>query len=259
MTEPISYFDCNASLGAPALGGYRPCPTARDLLDELNWAGIDQALVHHALMREQSPVVGNAALAAAIAGHERLVGTWAILPPQTAELPAAEVFFADMACHNVRALWAYPEEHRYLLDRVTCGAFLDEVCERRIPLFLPRDAGGPRPPDTWNLVYRLLEHYPRLTVVIAAHGPWGEDRYFRPLLERYQRFHLDISRYELDRGLADVVRAYGPERLLFGTNYPAHSMGGARLMVAHADLTDAARRAIAGGNLSRLLAEVELG
>ncbi|MBM3189390.1 MAG: hypothetical protein FJZ90_11790 [Chloroflexi bacterium] len=258
MTDRTWYFDCNASIGAPSSGVYRPCMTAEELLAEMDWHGVDQALVYHALMREESPVVGNAVLCESIAGKERLVGAWAILPPQTGELPAGEAFFAAMAAHGVRALWAFPERHRYLLNRVTFGAFLDAVSERRIPLFLPRDSGGPWPSDTWELACRLLSEYPHLTLVMAAHGPWGEDRFFRPLLEQYPRFHLDISRYELDCGLRDLVARYGPERLLYGSNFPHHAMGGPRLMVARAEMDEGARRAIAGGNLRRLLAEVAL-
>lgn len=257
MAEP-SYFDCHASFGYPAAEVYRPCGTVEELVGELDWVGVDQALVHHVLMREQSPAIGNPVLAEAIAGRERLVGTWAILPPQTGELGDAASFFASMGAANVRALWAFPEEHRYLLGRATFGALLDQVSERRIPLFLPRNAGGPRPPDTWNLVYRLLTEYPELTLVVAGHGPWGEDRYFRPLLEAYRRFYLDISRYELDGGLRELVARYGPERLLYGSSFPHSGMGGPRMMVARAEIDEGARRAIAGDNLRRLLAEVQL-
>lgn len=258
MSESASYFDCNASFGANGAGVFKPCLSVEELLAEMDWAGVEQALVHHALMREQSPVVGNRVLAESIAGQPRLVGSWAILPPQTGELPPAKEFFQAMAQANIRALWAFPEEHRYILDRLTFGAFLDEVSERRIPLLLPREAGGPRSPDTWSLVYRLLSQYPKLTLILAGHGPWGEDRYFRPLLESYPRFYLEISRYELDCGLRELVTRYGADRLLYGSGFPRFAMGGPRLMVAQAEISAEAKRAIAGDNLRQLLAEVEL-
>ena len=256
MSADITYFDCNAAFGSPSTGVYSPCLTADELLSEMDWAGVDRALVHHSLMCEQSPVVGNAVLAESIADRPRLVGSWAILPPQTVEL--APQFFTAMDQANIRALWAFPDDHRYILGRITFGRFLDELSERRIPLFIPRDAGGPRHPDTWNLVYRLLAEYPDLTLVVAAHGSWGEDRYFRPLFERYPSFYIDISRYELDCGLRDLVAKYGAGHLLYGSNFPQHAMGGPRMMVARAEIDEEARQAIAGGNLERLLKEVEL-
>jgi predicted TIM-barrel fold metal-dependent hydrolase len=209
-------------------------------------------------MRDQSPVVGNQVLVETIAVQPRLTGTWAILPPQTGELPSAPEFLEAMSAHGIRALWAFPDDHRYLLNRTTFGSFLDQVSERRIPLFVPRHAGGPRHSDTWRLVYRLLEEYPSLRLVLAAHGPWGEDRYFRPLLERYDGFYLDVSRYELDCGLRDLVSRCGAERLLYGSHFPVHAMGGPRLMVARAEISEEARTAIAGENLERLLGEVVL-
>ena len=254
----ISYLDCNTSIGAHSVGVYQPCLTVDELLREMDWVGVDQALVHHALMGEQSPVVGNAALAEAIVDQPRLVGSWAILPPQTGELPQGRAFFSAMEAAGARALWALPRRHRYVLDRVTFGTLLDQVSERCIPLFLPRNAGGDNPGDTWELVYRLLSQYPQLTLVVTAVGPWGEDRYFRPLIETFPRFFLDTSRYELDCGLREFVAKYGPERLLYGSNFPHTGMGGSRLMLAHAGLTEEARQAIAGGNARRLLSEVEL-
>ncbi|MGM0401881.1 MAG: amidohydrolase family protein [Chloroflexota bacterium] len=258
MDDKLSYFDCNASFGSPASGTFGPCTSAKKLLEEMDWVGVENALVHHALMRGQSPAVGNDILCEAIADHPRLWGTWAILPPQTNELPTGAAFFEAMAKTEIRALWAFPQEHRYILSQRVFGTFLDEIAERRIPLFIHRDAGGSDPHDTWHLVYQLLEDYPLLTLIIAAHGPWGEDRFFRPLLEQYPSFYLDISRYELDGGLHDLVDKYGPDHLLYGSNFPDHAMGGPRMMVAHGQIDHAARRAIAGDNLRRLLEEVEL-
>jgi uncharacterized protein len=249
MGAEITYFDCDASVGVEYAGVYRQCLTVHELVAEMDWHGVDQALVYHTLMRNQSPVIGNAVLAQEIAGQPRLVGTWAILPPQTGELTPAPEFFHAMAEANVRALWAWPTDHRYMLDRVTFGGFLDEVAERRIPLFIPGD---------WDLAYRVLAQYPRLTLVVTAHGPWGNDRYFRPLMEQYPSFHIDISRYELDCGLRDLVSKYGAGRLLYGSAFPQAPMGGPRLMVAQAEIDEASRRDIAGGNLRRLLREVEL-
>ncbi|MBN1399237.1 MAG: amidohydrolase family protein [Anaerolineae bacterium] len=253
----IAYWDCNVCLGRPQTGIFRPCRNPGELLPELDWVGVEKALVRHELMSAQSPVVGNRILSELIAGHPRLLGSWAILPPQTGELDPGR-FFDAMAQAEVRALWAFPEEHRYMLNRLTFGAFLDEVSERRIPLFIPRKAGGPRPADTYYLLAELLAEYPDLLMVLAAQGAWGEDRLFRPLLERYPGFHLDISRYELEGGLAELVARYGPERLLYGSNYPQNAMGGPRLMVARAEMSDQARGSIAGGNLRRLLEGVQL-
>ena len=99
---------------------------------------------------------------------------------------------------------------------------------------------------------------PAPALVITAHGSWGEDRLFRPLMARYPHFAVDTSRYELDGGIEDVCRAYGPERLLFGSNFPETPMGGPMLTLLHAEISDDDRALIAGGNLRRILEEVRL-
>lgn len=258
MINGCYYFDCNASYGQGRTGAGSPPAGVEALLAEMDWHAVDRALVHHSLMRDHSPVVGNRMLTEGIAGQDRLVGSWAILPPQTRELAPRQAFYDAMAAANVRALWAYPDDHRYLLNRLTFGNMLDEVSERRIPLFLPRDASEVRPGGTWEMVTRLLAEYPALTLVVTNHGPWGEDRYFRPLLDAYPGFHIDISRYELDGGLVELVERYGASRLLYGSHYPLNAMGGPLLMLARAAINEEDRAAIAGGNLARLLKGAEL-
>ena len=86
----------------------------------------------------------------------------------------------------------------------------------------------------------------------------GQDRYFRPLIERYPRFYVDTTRYECDGGIAAFCRKYGPERMLFGSGFPDIPFFGGVLTLMHADIPDGAKEAIAGGNLRRLLEEVAL-
>jgi hypothetical protein len=154
-----------------------------------------------------------------------------------------------MKTHGVKALRAYPEEDRYLLNAVTFGALFEELVARRIPLFL-----GPQ----WQTVSDVLRDFPQLTLIVVDHGSWGDDRFFRPLIEQYPRLHLDTGNYQLERGLAEFVRTYGPDRLLYGSGAPNIQMGAALLTLAQADISDAAKSAIAAGNLRRLLSEVRL-
>ena len=51
----------------------RYAETARDLLKEMDFYGIDEAVVFHSRQREDSPVVGNKILFDEIEGVERLL------------------------------------------------------------------------------------------------------------------------------------------------------------------------------------------
>jgi len=245
----MEFFDCNACFGVSEIPPLRFAATAEELRDEMEFCGVGRALVWHAAMRDDCPTVGNPLLADAIRGKPNLVGTWAILPPQTGEMPAPDEFVARMRANSIRALRAFPAEHRYLLNATTFGALFDLMIQRRIPLIL-----GPE----WALVDALLRDFPKLTVIVVGHGNWGQDRFFRPLIERFPNFYIDMSRYELDNGIEEFCKRYGPDRMLFATSFPASSMGGPMLTLKHAAIPDQHKDAIASGNLDRLLKEVRL-
>jgi predicted TIM-barrel fold metal-dependent hydrolase len=65
--------------------------------------------------------------------------------------------------------------------------------------------------------------------------------------------YVEISGYQGYQAIEAVVGRFGPERLLFGTNIPTFSPGGAIAAVTYADISDDAKSLIAGGNLRRLL------
>ncbi len=244
----MRFFDCNVGFGQPPNAAATVLRTAEELVRELDFCGVAEALVHHTAIRHESAQAGNCLVVDETADHARLHPTWAILPPQTHEFGTVHEFLADMRRHGVGALRAYPAEHRYLLNGLTFGSLFEELVPRRIPLMV-----GPH----WAALTQLLADFPDLTVIIVGHGDWGDDRYFRPLVARYPRLHLDTSNYQTPDGIADFVGQYGHERLVYGSGFPPFQMGGALLTLARADISDEGKEAIAGENLRRLLREAD--
>jgi hypothetical protein len=104
-----------------------------------------------------------------------------------------------------------------------------------------------------------MAEFPALTLIVCDHGSWGCDRYFRPLLDRYERVHVDTALYFLDGGLEDLYARYGDGlRAIYGSGMPERYEGGMMMAVRHAEMPQAARAAVAGGTFSRLLEEVTL-
>lgn len=253
----MEFFDCNASYGVFSVPPYKRADSVDDLIEEMEWCGIQRALVRHAAMVDESPIVGNSLLIQQTKMYPNLEPSWTILPPQTRELGTIEQLISAMKENGVKALWAYPSEHRYLLNGTTFGELFEEMIARDIPLFVERNesSGGLQ---GWAMAESVLGDFPELTLIVVGHGSWGEDRYFRPMIEKYEGMYVDTSRYELDGGIADFCETYGPYRMLFGTNFPHTPMGGAMLTLMHADISDGAKEAIASGNLRRILSEVKL-
>jgi predicted TIM-barrel fold metal-dependent hydrolase len=249
---PLEFCDCNVAVGLPmnrADGLPDPPATGAELLPHLDRAGIRRALVWHVAQRDSSSQVGNDLLAQAIAGQERLAGCWALLPDQCGEPGDLDTFFLCARRAGGRAFRAFPEAHRFLLRREVVGDILDRLVAARLPLFLrvPGDL-------SWDRTYDLLRETPELTLVLTDMGCWGNDRLFRPLLDRYPNVYVETSGHIVDGGVEDFVSRYGASRLLFGSGFPSSYLGAMMLAVAQAEVTPEDRRAIAGGNLDRLLA-----
>jgi len=253
----MKFFDCNASFGTSMIRPIRFAETTQEILKEMDFYGISEALVYHARQRDDSPAVGNEILLKEINGLDRLHGTFAILPLQTGELGSLEAILQRMKGANVRAFRAYPAEHKYLMTRTALDPLYDLMVKRHIPLFISANesCGGI---SGWYLIENILSEAEDLTLVVTEHGSWGLDRFFRPLVERYENLYLDISRYELDGGISDFCGKYGADRLLFGTGFPKWNPGGPILTLAHADITTKEREMIASGNLESILRRVRL-
>ena len=249
----MRFFDCNTFFGSPARRLLAPAPQVDDLLKEMDFCGVERALVWHIAQHDASPLIGNDLLSDAIAPHPRLVGCWTLLPTQTHELPSPPVFFQQMQAARIAALRIFPNTHRFQANAVTLAPWLERMIARRIPLFVSVRRGM-----EWRDIYSLLAEFPNLVCVICDHGCWGMDRQFRPLLEHYPNVYVDLAQYLLDGGIETLVSDYGAERILFGSGFPESYLGGMMLALRHARIPEEAKNAIASGNLDRLLAEAIL-
>ncbi len=59
----------------------------------------------------------------------------------------------------------------------------------------------------WQGLGDLLAEVRHLKVVAIFTNVWGEDRCFRPLIERYSGLHLCTSMYMLEGGVKDFCRS----------------------------------------------------
>ena len=248
MVADLRLFDCFTLMGMAGRPPLAPAITPDDLLAEMDRCGIDEALVNSDAGQSASALVSNRQIAAACGPHERLHPVWTVLGNQTGEMDPG-VLFAEMKANGVGGLRADPDQNRFILNGITLGPLLEAMVQRRVPLFLKSD---------WRLITDVLKEFEALTVVATGLGCWGPDRYFRPLLERFDNFHIEISSYELDGGVKALVDKYGPGRILFGSGYHRRAMGGASMLLRAADIDDEAKAAIAHGNLGRLIGGMQL-
>ncbi len=248
-----TYFDVSVQMGRASVPAPGAAATAQDLTREMDRAGIDRALVWHPAQQGVYPGTGNALISRMVAGAPRLEAVWAILPPVTREV-VTPAFFDEMKAAGVRALRAFPTDHRYLFRRSAMGRFLDEVAERRIPVLLSPDFGV-----SFEAMYDILAEYPSLTAIVCDVGIWGADRKVWPLLENYPRLRVETSLVSLEAGgLESCVRRFGAGRFLYGSTFPKRYFEAPMLDLEHAALPSEDKDAIASRNLEAMLKEVML-
>jgi uncharacterized protein len=251
MTGPLRLLDATAGFGPYRTRVFRFATTAADLLEEMDFCGIDTALVYHTAQRFDLAPTGNQRLIQEIhdGTTDRLRPTWAILPTATGEQVTADELLKQMRNHNVRALRLFPNDHRYFLDALSWQDQLPIYAERHIPLFVKAGL---------NRVADLLRAFPSATIITDTQGANPLDRYAWPLLDAYPNLYYETSGYLTAGAIEAFCERFGPGRLLFSSGFPDYPSGAALLTLAGADIPVGAREAIAGGNLDRLLAEVEL-
>jgi uncharacterized protein len=242
-------LDATAGFGPYRTRVFRSARSAAELVEELEFCGIERALVCHTAQRFDHPVSGNKRLLREIEGCPSLSPTWTILPTATGEQPSPEQLLADMRTHGIKALRLFPHDHRYFLDALTWQDQLSIYAERRIPLFVK--AGLDRIAD-------LLRAFPTATVITDTQGANPLDRYAWPLLDAYPSLHYETSGYLTAGAIEACCKRFGAQRLLFSSGFPDYASGAALLTLAGADLAAADREAIAFGNMERLLDAVRL-
>ena len=84
------------------------------------------------------------------------------------------------------------------------------------------------------------------------------DRYAWPLVEKFPNLIFETSGYLVDDGIEEFCKRYSAARLIFGSGYPDNSSGAAMLALAHAEISEVERQAIAWDNLCRMLEEASL-
>ena len=251
--KELMFFDADCQIGSgPAIG---ICPGVPELIADMDYYGVERALVRHGNLNLLGALQSNLDLAEMLKADPsgRLTGVWCILPQQCDELPEPDVFFAEMKKNRIGALTLSPYEHRYVPCRLSLGRIMDAAAERKIPIQLQAFAGK------WQDLYNFLAEFPRNTYLMSnIPGKWGIDRQLRPLLENYPGFHFVLSGYWVPDGVADLVERYGSKRILYGTAYPRYSQGSGMAQLKHSGLSDAEIADVAGRNLENLLKGAQL-
>jgi len=238
----VPVFDANIRVGdTPDTPS--PCRSRAELLAEMDFHGVQRAVIYHAHTEATSPIAGNERLEQWLGDDGRLVPQWSVLP--TAEsLAQVEALYAQGRVRCVRLHDTRPAGLPF-----RCWAYaglLSWLSEAGIPAWIPL------PDADADALVTTLQAYPRLvTVLVGAH--YTHALWVRPLLRALPTAYLELSRYEPIGELEALRDEFGARRLVYGSWHTRYAMGPMLFYLHHTDLSDEELALVCAGNLERIL------
>ncbi|MBQ7395747.1 MAG: hypothetical protein IJW08_04330 [Lentisphaeria bacterium] len=246
--KELFFYDPMCSVGNDFLGK-RSSSTPGDLLAEMDFYGIDKALVQYNNLAGAGAVYANKWIADFISSDtsNRLRGVWCLLPEQCGELP--DDLFSAMSEKKICALTLDPFDHRWVAGKYSIGKIMAEAAERKIPVLMNYYN------RKWEELYRFVETFPDNRLLIHDTTRHGTDRLVRPLLEYFPNVYYMLTAYWVPEGIRDLAVLYGADRLLYASCFPTYNHGSMMFALKNSGLDMASIAKIAGVNMQNLLEE----
>ncbi len=248
----LKLIACDVLVGLPRKPYPLFRPDAADLDRELDRLEIAAAVVRHRQCVENSPHWGNQVLAREAAGRAKWIPAVCLTPDGEPDDHSLEATLARAFAQDLRIAWFSPREHMFS-PRPWCSGKLYGACsDARLPLLVDYRS------ITLDDIEEILTAYPQLRLIVTQVPRYGRHRSLYALLARHPNLHLCLSSaYSVHEGIPDLVDTFGHARFVWGTSYPEAEGGASVALLTYAPISEAARAAIAHGNIERLLAEVK--
>jgi predicted TIM-barrel fold metal-dependent hydrolase len=211
--------------------------------------GIDRFVVFSAAAAPGQVPGINDFIARTAAEHPELTG-FGTLHPDCAD-PGAEI--DRLIGMGLRGLKFHPDMQRFNIDDARMIKIY-ALAEGRLPIVFHTGDYRYEYSHPARLV-RVLDAFPRLTVVAAHFGGWSVFDLAREYLEN-RSCYFDISSsipYLGRRRAAELIRVYGAGRFLFGSDYPMWDPRRCLEDFYALDLRNDERELILHGNAERIL------
>ena len=249
------YPDKIAQKASEAIGGFYNIKMRYDgsigtLLAAGAAAGIGAHLIHSvATVPEQAAVINDFIAQTAESAPGRLVG-FATLHP---EMKNAENEVSRVIKLGLSGVKLHHDFQKYNIDAPECFKLYAAI-EGRLPLLIHTgdSRGGYSAPDR---VLPVLERFPKLDVICAHFGGYTEwDAAVKYLAGR--RVWVDTSSslsFLGKRRALELIRAFGADRVLFGTDYPMWDVAHELMMIRSLGLSETQLEKILHGNIRALI------
>ena len=220
------------------------------LLEQGEKVGIEHFIVQSVATSPSQVSSINKFIANAVAQGKGMFTGLGTLHPESESLEA-EV--EEIIALGLKGVKLHPDIQQFRIDDPRMMKIY-ELCEGKLPILLHTgdsrfDYSNP------NRVKPVLDTFKNLTVVGAHLGGWSVWDEAVKVLPAYENFYVDCSSslYTLSSEKAtELIKAYGTDRVLFGTDYPMWDTQTEKDSFMKLDLTEEEREDILYNNAARI-------
>ena len=225
--------------------------TVNSLLEIGNKAGIDRFVVQSVATTPHQVQSINEFIASEVSIFpDKLIGL-GTLHPESDDLKGDLEHIKELGLHGVKL---HADIQKFRIDDPRCLKIY-ELCETENMPVLMHTGDYRYNYSNPNRLLPVLNSFKKLTIIGAHLGGWSVWEEACEKLAGYPNFYVDSSSslYELPINTAtDIIRRYGADRVLFGSDYPVFSPDIELERFMALPLTDDERRAILSENVLKL-------
>ena len=214
-------------------------------------AGIDRFVVQSVATTPHQVASINKFIAKEVSLYQGKFIGLGTLHPDSTDLKGDVETIKELGLHGVKL---HPDIQQFKIDDYRCLKIYELCEEEKLPILMHTgdyryDYSNP------NRLMPILDIYTNLTVIGAHLGGWSIWEEASQKLKGYKNFYVDTSSslYELPREKAtEIIRAYGIDKVLFGTDFPLFSPDIELERFMALPLTDEERKKILSENTLKL-------
>ncbi|SRR5574344_221847 len=227
--------------------------TVEDLLEREMKAGVTHFLCHSVATKPEQVNSINEFISEEVKLHKGLITGFGTLHPDSEDMEGDISRLIELGLEGVKM---HPDFQHYHIDGERSVRLSHMVADAGLPILVHcgdyrYDLSNP------ERVANFLKKVPEITMIGAHFGGWSMwDEAAQLLAGRFKNLYVDCSSslYALEPGRAtELVREYGADRVLFGTDYPMWDINDELERFSKMDLTDEERRMVLCDNAVRLL------
>ena len=233
-------------------GTVAKCDGTADSLMKINEAcGIDHSLVQSVATTPKQVQSINEFIAATVSASPKRLTGLGTLHPNSEDLRADVEHLVALGLKGVKL---HPDIQNFKVDDYRCLKIY-ELCEEfGLPILM--HTGDKRYDNSNpNRLIPILEIYDKLVIIGAHFGGWSIWEEASHVLCDIPNLYVDCSSampWISDEKTVEIIRRYGAERVLFGTDYPMWSPVSELDRFMTLPLTDEEKRIILGENVKKV-------